>query len=281
MKTHSELTSPMVPLPYRLCEISEEIPSCMTLRVEPESEEFFQPWMPGQFFMIYVFGHGEVPVSTSGNPEKQGQLTFTVMSVGSVTQAICRLTPGDSIGLRGPFGSVWPLDKLEGRDIIVMAGGLGLAPLRPVLYHLLSHGDAYGDIRLLYGTRQPDKIVFSDEVLQWHQDKTIDVEVTVDNAGRDWTGKVGVITDLLKDISLNTSNTSVLICGPEVMMRFSAYALLDLGVAASNIFVSMERNMKCAVKTCGRCQYGPYFICHDGPVFSFDRVRHLFKVREL
>ena len=281
MLPDTESVSPMLPQPYRVCDISEEIPGCLTLKLIPENEKHYQDWQPGQFFMIYVFGHGEVPISISGDPEKSGQLAFTVMSVGSITQAICRLKPGDAVGLRGPFGSAWPLNKLKGQNIILMAGGLGLAPLRPALYHLLGNNQAYGNIRLMYGTRQPDSIVFADELARWSDHQALDVSITVDNAGRDWSGKVGVITDLLKEISINGSNTSALICGPEVMMRFSAYALLDLGIAMDKIFVSMERNMKCALKMCGRCQYGPYFICHDGPVFSFDQVRELFRIREL
>jgi len=281
MQADTVPVSPMLPLPYRVSDISEEIPGCQTLRLIPEFEKHYQKWTPGQFFMLYVFGHGEVPISVSGNPEKPGELTFSIMSLGSVTQAICRLKPGDAIGLRGPFGSAWPLDKLKGQNIILMAGGLGLAPLRPALYHLMSNSQAYGNIQLLYGTRQPDSIIFADELASWSANRAIEVRTTVDNAGRDWSGNVGVITDLLKDISLNDTNTSALICGPEVMMRFSAYALLDRGLAMENIFISMERNMKCAVRMCGRCQYGRYFICHDGPVFSFDRVRELFRIREL
>lgn len=272
---------PMLPVLFRVCAISEEIPGCMTLRVKPEGEGVSTHFAPGQFYMLYVFGHGEVPISVSGDAAKTDELTFTIMAVGSVTKALCAVKEGETIGLRGPFGSTWPLMELKGRDVIIMAGGLGLAPLRPALYHLLNHRDDYGDLRLLYGTRQPPSIVFADELKTWQERTDIQVEVTVDNAGRDWPGKVGVVTDLLDDCPIDANNSSALICGPEIMMRFSAYALMDHGLGAENIHVSLERNMKCAVKMCGRCQYGPYFICHDGPVFSFDRVESLFKIREL
>lgn len=279
MQSRAEMRSPMYPHPFRVLDIAEEIPGCMTLRVEPDGDGGDADFAPGQFYMIYVFGHGEVPISVSGDPAKSGELTFTVMAVGSVTKALCAVKPDDVIGLRGPFGSVWPVDTMKGRDVIVMAGGLGLAPLRPSIYHVLHNREEYSDIALLYGTRQPQSIVFPQELADWREEAPIDVAVTVDTAGRDWPGKVGVVTELLKGRNVDPAKTSALICGPEIMMRFSAYALLDLGVAAENIHVSMERNMKCAVRMCGRCQYGPFFICTDGPVFSFDRVERLFKIK--
>lgn len=281
MKPQAEMHSPMHPHPFRVLEIAEEIPGCMTLRVEPDGDGGDAAFTPGQFYMIYIFGRGEVPISVSGDTAKSGELTFTVMAVGSVTKALCAVKPGDVIGLRGPFGSAWPVDAVKGRDVIVMAGGIGLAPLRPSIYRMLHDRNDYGDLALLYGTRQPQSIVFAQELVDWREEALIDVEVTVDTAGRDWPGKVGVVTELLKGRDVDPARTSALICGPEIMMRFSAYALMDIGVAAENIHVSMERNMKCAVRMCGRCQYGPFFICADGPVFSFDRVERLFKIREV
>jgi NAD(P)H-flavin reductase len=271
----------MLPQPCRVLEIAEEIPGCTTMRVESNGAAGDAGFAPGQFYMIYVFGHGEVPISVSGDPSKTSELTFTVMAVGSVTRALCAVKPGDTIGLRGPFGSVWPVDAVKGRDVIVIAGGLGLAPLRPAIYSMLHKRNDYRDLALLYGTRQPQSIIFPEELESWRKDALIDVEVTVDNAGRDWPGKVGVVTELLKGRNNDPARTSALICGPEIMMRFSAYALLDMGVAAENIHVSMERNMKCALRMCGRCQYGPFFVCADGPVFSFDSVARLFKIREV
>lgn len=281
MQPQADMRSPLRPHPFRVLEIAAEIPGCMTLRVRPDDATGGGAFAPGQFYMIYVFGHGEVPISVSGDPANSEELTFTVMAVGSVTQALCAVRAGDVVGLRGPFGSAWPVEAVKGRDVIVMAGGLGLAPLRSPIHHMLHERKGYGDLALLYGTRQPQSILFSRELEKWREDGQIDVEVTVDTAGRNWPGKVGVVTELLKGRNLDPARTSALICGPEIMMRFSAYALLDLGVAAENIHVSMERNMKCAVRLCGRCQYGPFFICADGPVFPFDRVERLFRIREL
>ena len=281
MQPRADTASPMHPHPFRVLDTWEEIPGCTTMRVEPAGGAGDCGFAPGQFYMIYVFGHGEVPISISGDPAKPGELTFTVMAVGSVTRALCAVKSGDTIGLRGPFGSAWPVDEVKGRDVIVMAGGLGLAPLRPALYHLLHNRGDYGGLAILYGTRQPQNIVFQEELTGWREDAPVEVDVTVDNAGHDWLGKIGVVTELLNGRTIDQAKTSALICGPEIMMRFSAYALLGLGVAAENIYVSMERNMKCAVKMCGRCQYGPFFICDDGPVFSFDRVERLFKIRDV
>ena len=280
MLLNGEIASPMLPQPFRVVGRQEEIPGCVALTLESVNGAAVH-FSPGQFYMVYVFGQGEVPISVSGDPACLNQLTFTVMSVGSVTRALCSVEPGECLGLRGPFGSAWPVDKLKGKDVVIMAGGLGLAPLRPALYQLLRNHSDYETLRLLYGTRQPQSILFHQQLVQWKAHAPIEVEITVDTAGQDWLGKVGVVTDLLKRQHIDPNKSVILICGPEVMMRFSAYALLDLGVPSNHLYLSMERNMKCAVKLCGRCQFGPYFICNDEPIFSFDRVEHLFKVREV
>jgi len=272
--------NPMHPVPYLAVRVQEEISGCYTLVLESETE-VSNAFAPGQFYMLYVFGHGEVPISVSGNPSETGTLTFTIMNVGSVTKALCTVSAGDMIGLRGPFGNPWPKDHAKGKDVMVIAGGLGLAPLRPVIYHLISNAFDYGDITLLYGTRSSDTILFEDELTSWNDREDMSALVTIDSAGPDWQGNVGVVTELIKQAGLKPKNTIAMTCGPEIMMRFTANALLDQGMKDSDIYVSMERNMKCALGHCGRCQYGPHFICKDGPVFSFDQVEHLFKLREV
>jgi NAD(P)H-flavin reductase len=229
--------------------------------------------------MLYVFGHGEVPISMSGDPNRPEKLVHTIRHVGSVTAALQTLKPGDTVGVRGPFGSSWPLAEAKGKNVLIMAGGLGLAPLRPVIYQLMANTGHYGKLTLLYGTRTPDSILFAEELQHWS--KHIDTVITVDSAGVGWEGRVGVITGLLKDRTINPETTIALLCGPEIMMRFCAYALQDKGLDAAQIYLSMERNMKCALGFCGRCQYGPYFICRDGAVFAFNQVERLFKLREV
>jgi NAD(P)H-flavin reductase len=236
---------------------------------------------PGQFNMLTVFGVGEVPVSFSGDPVKQGRLVHTVRAVGSVSKALSRLGPGDIIGLRGPFGTSWPMAETVGRDVVVVAGGLGLAPLRPALYRFLAERGRYGKIILLYGTRSPDDILFRREIEAWRRRLDIDIEVSVDHAVGDWQGQVGVVTTLIPRAAFDPLHAIALVCGPEVMMRFAIAALRDAGVAEDAIYLSMERNMKCAIGFCGHCQFGPVFVCRDGPVFRYDRVRSLLEVKEI
>ncbi len=271
---------PMQPVPFHVLKMQEEIPDCYTLTLQPEFN-VVSSFSPGQFYMLYVFGHGEVPISVSGNSFEMGTLMFTIMTIGSVTKALCSVCVGDVVGVRGPFGKGWPLEQVKGRDVLIIAGGLGLAPLRPLIYHLISHSADYGIITLLYGTRTPDMILFQDELASWDDRDDMRVFLTVDSAGSEWHGHAGVVTELIEKIGIDTVRTTALTCGPEIMMRFTAHALLGKGLAASDIYISMERNMKCALGHCGRCQYGPHFICKDGPVFAFDQVEYLFKVREV
>ncbi len=280
MKTYP--TNPsniLAPVPFRIKEVKQELSNTFTLTLVPTKEETPCVYLPGQFNMLYIFGYGEVAISMSGDPSETENLVHTIRNVGGVTAALQRLKTGDFVGVRGPFGRPWPMEATRGKQVLIMAGGLGLAPLRPAIYQLLAQGFSADNLTILYGTRSPDTILFEQELE--NLGGQVQVRQTVDNATHDWKGRVGVVTDLLKYITIDPINTVAFICGPEVMMRFSAYALMDRGVLASDIYVSMERNMKCAVGFCGRCQYGPHFVCKDGPVFSFEEVQHLFKIREL
>ncbi len=236
---------------------------------------------PGQFNMLYAYGIGEIPVSLSGDPGVPGPLVHTVRAVGSASQAITQLKPGDPIGLRGPFGTAWPVGECAGSDVIVIAGGLGLAPLRPAIYRLLAERDRYGQLAVLYGTRSPPDILFRREVEGWRRRLDATVEVTVDHADAGWHGHVGVVTKLIERAAFDPDHTVALVCGPEIMMRFAASALQTAGIAPERIHLSMERNMKCAIGQCGHCQFGPTLICRDGAVMRYDRVRPLLTVREL
>ncbi len=269
----------MEPVPFLIEKVTDELADCFTLTLNSPRDSASFPFLPGQFNMLYVFGHGEVPISMSGDPACPEKLVHTVRSVGSITAALQKLKVGDTVGVRGPFGSAWPLKEAEGKNILIMAGGLGLAPLRGAIYHLLANKNQYGSLTLLYGTRTPDTVIFTAELKQWAKD--MDVAITVDSAKPNWEGRIGVVTNLLDSRFIDPANTIALLCGPEIMMRFCAHALLDKGISSAQIYVSMERNMKCALGLCGRCQYGPYFICKNGPVFSFDKVERLFKIREV
>lgn len=271
---------PMRPAPFRVERATRETHDVVTLELAPAGGPF--AFRPGQFTMVYAFGVGEVPLSISGDPGRPGRLVHTLRAVGAVTRAIASARKGDVLGVRGPYGSGWPVEAAEGSDVVVMAGGMGLAPLRPVLHRILSRRDRYGRVVLLHGTRTPDDLLFGAELARWRKRFDLQVEVTVDRApaGR-WKGDVGAVTALLPRAAFDPAKAAAFVCGPEVMMRYGAAALLERGVPGARIAVSTERNMKCAVGFCGHCQLGPTFVCKDGPVFPWPRIGPLLAVREL
>lgn len=271
---------PMVPEVRRIKRVYRENHNTVTLAVEA-ADAAGPACLPGQFNMLYAFGVGEVPISLSGDPAEPGVQHHTIRDVGAVTRALTRLKRGDSVGVRGPFGSAWPIASCRGRDVVLIAGGIGIAPLRPAIYALLRERERYGEIALLYGARAREDLLFGEEMELWRGKYGVQARVTVDSAKWDWKGNVGVVTALLPRVRFDPAHAVAMICGPEVMMRFSVLELKNLGMEDRNIHVTLERNMKCAVGFCGHCQYGPTFICKDGPVFSFDRVRSIFGVREL
>jgi NAD(P)H-flavin reductase len=273
----------MIPRVARVRRRRRDAPQVWTLDIEIDDgdgpENF--PFAPGQFNMLTVFGVGEAPISFSGDPAEPRRLVHTVRAVGAVSGAITRLGPGDAIGLRGPFGAGWPMDVAAGRDVVLVAGGLGLAPLRPALYQLLAARARYGKIVLLYGARSPEDILFRRELESWWRRLDIEIEVTVDHAASAWHGHVGVVTTLIARADFDPLHAVALVCGPEVMMRFAIAALRHAGLDDESIYLSMERNMKCAVGFCGHCQFGAVFVCRDGPVFRHDRVRSLLALKEI
>lgn len=276
----SDARDPMVPRIAHVRRRRRDTRDVWTLELDvPEPEGL--PFAPGQFNMLTVFGVGEVPISLSGDPAAPLQAIHTIRAVGPVSTALTRLAPGETVGLRGPFGVGWPMAQAAGSDVLIVAGGLGLAPLRPVLYRLLAERARYGQFALLYGARSPDEILFRRELEAWRRRLDIDIEVTVDHATGDWRGQVGVVTALIERAEFDPLHTLALTCGPEVMMRFVIAALGDAGVMPEAIYLSMERNMKCAVGLCGHCQFGPVLVCRDGPVFRLDRLRRLLGMREL
>jgi NAD(P)H-flavin reductase len=204
-----------------------------------------------------------------------------VRDVGAVSGAIAKLKAGATIGLRGPFGTSWPVGEAQGADVIFVAGGLGLAPLRPAIYHVLANRSRYGRVVILFGSRNPKDMLYRRDLEQWRQRLDVDIELTVDHADATWHGNVGVVPALIRRVAFDPHDTVALVCGPEVMMRFAVSALRDAGVAPEGIFLSMERNMKCAIGLCGHCQFGPTFVCKDGPVMRFDKIAEIFSVREI
>jgi NAD(P)H-flavin reductase len=275
----------MLPSPWQIRRVFQETPDTFTWELEaeavPGAEDEPFSFLPGQFNMLYVFGVGEVPISISGDPANQQRLVHTTRAVGSVTKAMQKLKRADVIGVRGPFGSPWPVEEARGSDVVIVAGGLGLAPLRPALYRILAERQHYGRVALLYGARTPEDILYKKELEHLRARRDLEVGITVDRASDAWRGNVGVVTTLIPPAHFDPQETIALVCGPEIMMRFTIQALQKRGVPDEQIFVSMERNMKCALGFCGHCQYGPHFICKDGPVFSYSRIADWFAKREV
>lgn len=272
---------PMASRPCQIRRVRLESHDTFTLELHAGNGAEGFAFKPGQFNMLYVFGIGEVPMSISGDPTRPDLLVHTTRDVGAVTQAMHRLRTGAFIGVRGPFGTPWPIERVIGKDVVLIAGGIGIAPLRPVLYEIASHRQDFGAVILLYGTRSPEDIVFRRELEHWRAADGVDVFLTVDHAMGAWPGHVGVVTALIPQAPFDPINTVALLCGPEVMMRFSADGLRKRGVPQDAIYLSMERNMKCAVGFCGHCQFGPSFVCKDGPVFVYERVKRLLELREI
>lgn len=239
-------------------------------------------YAPGQFNMLYAFGTGESAISISGDPfSGDDRLVHTIRRVGTVTSALERLRPGDQLGVRGPFGTPWPMHELRGRDLVFVAGGIGLAPLRPAICHALARREDFGKIVILAGARTPDDVLYPSQLDEWKTLPATECRVTVDRAGRGWTRNVGVVTRLIPSANFDADNAAALICGPEIMMRYTAIELRKRGLGEDRILVTMERNMKCAVAFCGHCQLGPEFVCKDGPVFRYDRIAFWLNQREV
>ena len=272
---------PMLPRRYEVRKIRQDTHDTFTLELTAVEGGGAFSFLPGQFNMLYLFGVGEVPISISGDPEQAGVMVHTTRAVGTVTKAMKQLKRGEMVGLRGPYGRPWPVEEARGGDVVIVAGGIGLAPLRPVICHLLARREDYGRIVLLYGTRSPADILYRQELEAWRARLDLEVAVTVDRASGDWRGSVGLVTGLIPRAPFDPARTTAMICGPEVMMRYTVAELQRRGVDPARIFLSMERNMKCAVGFCGHCQFGPTFICRDGAVYAYPEIGHLLTRREV
>ncbi|MBU1275460.1 MAG: FAD/NAD(P)-binding protein [Proteobacteria bacterium] len=270
----------MEPRPLVITKKRREIEGIHTFWLEPRDGGEFH-FDPGQFNMLYVFGAGEVPISISGDPGKPGRLVHTVRAVGKATQRLCALKTGESLGVRGPFGSAWPMAQLEGKNIVFVTSGLGLAPLRPAVYWLLNHRQRYGKATLIYGARNPRRLLYVDELRKWRGRFDLRVELAVGSADPTWDGNIGVVTSLVSKTFVEPGNTVALICSSERMMRAMVEQLNQAGLNDGDIYLSLERSIKCGLGLCGHCQLGPTFICKDGPVYRYDQVKGLLAQREL
>jgi NAD(P)H-flavin reductase len=257
---------------------TQETDDTVTLALSPLDQPL-PVFRPGQFAMLYAFGVGEVPISLSGR-HGAGGLLHTIRAVGSTTNALCRAEAGYVLGVRGPFGEGWDLPAPAGADLVIVAGGLGLAPLRPVVRHAIDFRDRYTSATVLIGARTPQDLLYPDEYDSWRSAR-VDVFVTVDRADAGWGGHVGVVTALFDRLADRPADTVAYVCGPEIMMRFAARGLTDRGVPPDHVWLSLERNMQCGLGHCGHCQLGPLLLCRDGPVVGYDVAGPLLSTKEL
>jgi NAD(P)H-flavin reductase len=272
---------PMLPRVVEVRRVSRETADTVTLTLaDPDSPARFAP---GQFNMLYVFGAGESAISMSGDAGERGALVHTVRAIGSVTRPLVSLKAGAQVGVRGPFGRGWPVDEAARRKatILLLAGGIGLAPLRPVVYHFLRNREKFERLVVLYGARSPADLIYRRELQRWTRSAAIEIHTIVDRGGGEWRGRVGVLTDLLDTCRFDPAGAIAMICGPEVMMRLAARALALRGMRDEDIYLSMERNMRCAIGFCGHCQFGPSFVCKDGPIFALPEISRLLAIREV
>jgi NAD(P)H-flavin reductase len=274
-------SSAMAPVPYRVRSRSVESFESTTICLEPVEQPLESP-AAGQFMMLYAFGIGEIAMSVSGVPSSADDaIAHTIRSVGAVSKALHNAGVGTVVGVRGPFGTDWGLESCAGRDLVIVAGGCGLAPLRPVIVEALGQRSRFGRVSVIAGARTPEQFLFRAEAAEWTHNPLLETELIVDTAGPGWAWQVGVVTEPLRRMTLEPERTTALICGPEPMMRFSALALMEKGVAASDIRVSLERNMQCGIGWCGHCQLGPLLLCRDGPIVGYDVAAPLLQVKEL
>ena len=228
---------------------------------------------PGQFNMLYLHGVGEIPISIVSDPDEPGQLMHTLRAVGRVTRGFARLQVGDHIGVRGPFGRGWPLAAVEGRDLLLITGGLGCAPLVSVIEYVMRRRARFGHVTIIQGVKHHHDLIWRARYEGWMRQPDTRVLLAADVADAGWTWHVGLVTELLDQVPLGAGGAATLVCGPEPMMQAAARRCLELGVDEQDIWLSMERNMQCATGHCGHCQLGPAFICRDGPVFPYARLR--------
>ncbi|MDD5422880.1 MAG: FAD/NAD(P)-binding protein [Candidatus Omnitrophota bacterium] len=256
--------------------IAEETPNIKTFTLMPRGDIAFRA---GQFMELTVPGLGEAPFTPSSNHNVKGKLDFTIMSAGRVTKILHAAKAGDIVGVRGPYGLGYPLQDFKSKEVFIVGGGVGLAPLRALLYALFNDVNDYKKIMLKYGARTSRDIVYKKEIDSWkNKAKHVNVDISIDVGDDSWKGNVGLVTTILKSEGLDLENAVAIVCGPPIMMKFVTFKLLDLGFKDSRIYLSMEKNMSCGIGKCGHCRLGPYYACKDGPVFTYDKIKDLANI---
>ena len=273
------MENPVRPLEAVIEDIKQQTYDTVTYRISFKDlgQQGSFAFKPGQFNMVTLFGIGEAPISLSSEPQRRESFDHTVRAVGSLTKALTRLEPGSTVGVRGPYGSAWPMEEAKGKNVLIVAGGIGLAPLRPAITYMFHKRADFGSIEILYGARTPEDMLFTDEFDDWEEQSDARVLLTADTVpqANGWKHNVGVVTTLFDKMRTSPEHSIVLTCGPEIMMRFVVIDLLRRRFAPDQIFVSLERRMKCGVAMCGHCQVGPKYVCKDGPVFRYSALKRI------
>lgn len=278
--TNEMLGNSYLPIEAEVLECTHETPSIFNLHlgfVERYRHHSYA-FHPGQFNMIYLYGVGEVAISIVSDPEEKHVVSHTIRAIGRVTKALQKLVVGDRIGIRGPFGHGWPLHEVQGKDIVIVTGGLGCAPAVSIINYILARRTQYGKLKILQGVKHSDDFIFRKQYDKWKQSPNTEIHIAADQAGPKWPWNVGYVTDMIETLDLQSDNTIAMMCGPEMMMHTAISALTKKDISEHNIYLSMERNMECGIGYCGHCQYGGFFVCKDGPVFNYPKIKALFKV---
>ena len=265
-----ESSNPMRPLLGTLAGITDLADDIRLLEIELNGQHF--DYLPGQFAFVSAFGVGEAPFGLASTTARTLRLEFAINRIGTVTTALHRLEPGAVVGVRGPLGNSFPLDEMKGKDLLVLGGGIGGAPLRPVIHTVLDNRADYGDLTILWAARKPSLLVFTDEYDAWQAAPNTDLHLTVDEGDSTWTGNVGLITELLEQVGPSSKNAMAIICGPPIMIKFVILSLNKMGFADEQLIMTLEAKMKCGIGKCGRCNIGEKFVCLDGPVFTYTQV---------
>ncbi|MBN2367020.1 MAG: FAD/NAD(P)-binding protein [Calditrichaeota bacterium] len=258
------------PLQSKVLDVITETPTIKTLVLKPPQEI---PFKAGQFMQLTIAGIGEAPFTPSSSQYDLNTMEITILKAGHLTEAVHELKPGDWVGLRGPFGKGYPMEKFEGKEILVVGGGVGLAPLRALLYALFHNIEKYKRISIKYGARNPSELSFRNQYHKWAKLPNVDFECTVDRANGNWDGKVGLVTELLENTGIDLTNSFAVSCGPEIMLKFVTLKLLNVGFQPGQIYLSMNRKMSCGMGICGRCNIGPYYLCKDGPDMNYAKIQ--------
>ncbi|MCM8792110.1 MAG: FAD/NAD(P)-binding protein [Candidatus Omnitrophica bacterium] len=268
---------PYQPIPSRVIDIIEETPTIKTFVLKPQEQVAFST---GQFVELTLPGEGEAPFTPSSDPHIKEELEVTIMKAGRVTSALHSIPKDTTLGIRGPYGKGYPLEEFKNKDILIVGGGVGLAPLRSLIYALLAHPQDYKNIIIRYGARTPQDLLYKKQLSEWAKIKNINLMLTVDTADSNWKGNVGVVTTILKDLPLDLTNAVAVVCGPPIMMKFTTLKLLDLGFRPESIYLSMEKNMSCGLGKCGHCRLGRFYVCKDGPVFKYEEIKEIEDIWE-